>query len=543
MKKQWQILKRIQNTICIIMLLFLIITCKKEADEPTGNNKVELGTITIDTISYYHAYISTKIKSTRNYNISNHGFCWSTQPTPDITKDHIDLGSISSTASFSSVISNLQPDQKYFIRAFATISGGTVYGTQSEFTTLNTGVPLVTSDTVTDITLVSARSGGKVLNDGGFTVTARGICWDKDNDFDIDHCLDKTVNNSGTGHFTSDISGLSENTEYYVKAYATNQVGTSYGGARKFTTLSVTIPTVTTNEVTNQTAYSAVCGGNVTSDGNATVTARGVCWDTTGNPTLQNCINFTTDGQGTGTFTSNIAGLNASTTYYVRAYATNSEGTTYDDDDISFTTLTPWSCGATLSITHTAGAIAPVYKTVNYGTVQTNLTGSYKCWITQNLGSDRQATSATDATEASAGWYWQFNKKQGFKHDGSTRTPNTTWIPVISENSDWLSANDPCTLLLGSGWRLPSNTEWQTADNTGGWDNYNETFASVLKLHAAGYLGGSNVSLNNRGSWGFCWSSSQKDSDNGHDLYFTSGNSAIGGNSKAYCFTARCLRD
>ncbi len=71
------------------------------------------------------------------------------------------------------------------------------------------------------------------------------------------------------------------------------------------------------------------------------------------------------------------------------------------------------------------------------------------------------------------------------------------WISSISENSDWLPANDPCTLLLGSGWRLPTLIEWETADATGGWDNYNETFASVLKLHAAGYLDGSDGLVTN----------------------------------------------
>jgi hypothetical protein len=281
----------------------------------------------------------------------------------------------------------------------------------------------------------------------------------------------------------------------------------------------------------------------VTNDGGANVTARGVCWNTTGNPTLQNCIDYTTEGQGTGPFTSNITGLSPSTTYFVRAYATNSEGTAYDVDDVSFTTLAPWSCGATLSVTHTAGIIAPVNKTVNYGTVETNLTGSTKCWITQNLGADHQATAATDNTEASAGWYWQFNRKQGFKHDGTTRTPNTTWIASINENSDWLPANDPCTLLLGSGWRLPTGTEWETANATGGWDNYNETFGSVIKLHAAGYLGNSGGPLIGRGPIGHYWSSSQSDSDYGRTLNFFSGYSGMNGYYKAYGFSARCLRD
>ncbi|GEM_PF-5659926 len=196
-----------------------------------------------------------------------------------------------------------------------------------------------------------------------------------------------------------------------------------------------------------------------------------------------------------------------------------------------------------LTVTRTAGSVAPVTKTVTYGVVETNLTGSKKCWITQNLGADRQARHATDDSEASAGWYWQFNRKQGYNHDGTTRTPNSNWITSINENSDWLPANDPCTLLLGSGWRLPTGTEWETTDDTGGWDNYNKTFGSVLKLHAAGFLSTSDGSLYGRGSFGSYWSSSQGGSGNGRDLGFGSGFSLMGNLNKANGFSARCLRD
>jgi hypothetical protein len=96
--------------------------------------------------------------------------------------------------------------------------------------------------------------------------------------------------------------------------------------------------------------------------------------------------------------------------------------------------------------------VAPVNKTVTYGTV-TNIPGeTSKCWITSNLGADHQATSKDDATEPSAGWYWQFNKKQGYKvTNNNTRTPNTPWIHPINENSDWTAAKDPCTLEMGNG--------------------------------------------------------------------------------------------
>jgi C1A family cysteine protease len=125
---------------------------------------------------------------------------------------------------------------------------------------------------------------------------------------------------------------------YYWYIVAINSCGSTTGTIWDFYTQSaVTIPTITTNAVTSITAISAVSGGNVTSDGGASVTARGVCWGTSSSPTTANP--HTTDGTGTGTFTSNITGLNPNTHYYVRAYATNSAGTAYGNQQ-EFTTAT-----------------------------------------------------------------------------------------------------------------------------------------------------------------------------------------------------------
>jgi len=191
---------------------------------------------------------------------------------------------------------------------------------------------------------------------------------------------------------------------------------------------------------------------------------------------------------------------------------------------LNFTTLpAAFTCGSSIIINHVAGAVAPVDKTVTYGTV-TNIPGeTSKCWITSNLGADHQATAKDDATEASAGWYWQFNRKQGYKHTGTVRTPNTTWIYYFSENSDWAATNDPCTLEMGSGWRIPTNTEWTNVDASGNWTNWNGPWNSALKMHTAGELDYSDGSLTNRGSIGMYWSSTQYDTTHGRQLYFDSG--------------------
>ena len=119
------------------------------------------------------------------------------------------------------------------------------------------------------------------------------------------------------------------------------------------TTADITdVPTVTTTAPSATSAANADGGGDVTSDGYATVTARGVCWSTAASPTTAD--NHTTDGTGTGTFTSSLTGLSGNTTYHVRAYATNSAGTSYGAD-LAFTTpcsvdfVTDGTVGATLT--------------------------------------------------------------------------------------------------------------------------------------------------------------------------------------------------
>ena len=210
-------------------------------------------------------------------------------------------------------------------------------------------------------------------------------------------------------------------------------------------------------------------------------------------------------------------------------------------------TMSPsFVCGDSITINHVAGAVAPVDKTVTYGTV-TNIPGeTSKCWITSNLGSDHQATSKSDATEASAGWYWQFNRKQGYKHDGTTRTPNTTWITTINEDSDWTSANDPCTLEMGNGWRIPTETEWTNVDAGGGWTNWNGPWNSPLKIHAAGYLlDYNNGALADRGTYGYYWSSTQVAAlhSDGRNLGLSSGSCQMMGGFKSWGQSIRCIKD
>lgn len=252
------------------------------------------------------------------------GVCWSTLQLPTVADPHTTDGR--GPGEYTSQMTGLSVNTVYYVRAYATNSIGTAYGEQFEFRTAD-GLPTLRTDSVTRIAATTATCGGEVLADGGFAVTARGVCWSTATQPTISN--NHTTDNIGLGPFASSLTGLEPATTYYVRAYATNPAGTAYGEQRTFTTESG-LPTVVTAEATDISATSITIGGTVMADGGFAVTARGVCYSTQPNTTLANP--HTTDGSGTGTFGSSITGLQSNTTYYVRAYATNAIGTAYGED-------------------------------------------------------------------------------------------------------------------------------------------------------------------------------------------------------------------
>lgn len=199
-------------------------------------------------------------------------------------------------------------------------------------------IPIVTTNTFSDITLTSASGGGNITSDGGDPVTSRGIVWSTSSAPTISLAT-KTADGTGTGNFTSAIANLSPSTKYFARAYATNSVGIAYGNEIAFTTGAIVLPTITTTAITSITTNSAISGGTITSDGGATISAKGVVWSTIQNPTIS-LTTKTTDVTAIASFSSSIANLTPSTSYYIRAYATNVSGTSYGNE-ILFKTNNP----------------------------------------------------------------------------------------------------------------------------------------------------------------------------------------------------------
>ncbi len=269
------------------------------------------------------------------------GVCWNTEAAPTIDNQTASVKKGNSSV-YTASLSGLNYTTKYYVRAFATNAAGTtVYSQDTSFTT-PVRLAIVTLDEVTEIASYSATSGGNVTELGGGTVTAKGVCWGTEPDPTVKSS--KTEDGNGLGAFTSNITGLRGYTQYYYRAYATNEAGTAYsksivaGFERKLTFKTLTsAPYVTTVSAAAQ-ATTATAKGEVTYDGGTAVTQRGICYSTSANPTTAD--SKVTSAGTTGAFEVNISSLVTNTTYHYRAYATNSKGTSYGDDK-TFATYPP----------------------------------------------------------------------------------------------------------------------------------------------------------------------------------------------------------
>ena len=357
-----------------------------------------VSTASAANISSYSAILGGTVSGDGGSSVTSRGVCWDTAAYPTINGNH--TSDSSGVGSFTSIITGLTANTTYHVRAYATNAVGTAYGNEVTFTT-TAAIPSVSTASATNISSYSASLGGNVLSDGGSPVTMRGIYINTNGTPTLsDVC---TNNGSGNGQFTANLTNLTPGTAYYVRAYATNAIGTAYGSQITFTT-PVTIPTVVTQTASNITDTSATAGGAVANDGGSPVTARGVCWSTSINPTING--SHTSDSSGIGIFVSNIVGLSSSTTYHLRAYATNAAGTAYGSDITFTTSMAPAPQGALSGIFSVSSNNRVRFSQGNLqwsATNGTNIATSHSTATGSAAGTWRFATNQWDTIGSSNG--------------------------------------------------------------------------------------------------------------------------------------------
>lgn len=289
----------------------------------------------VSSITATTAVCGGEVAAGSGYQITARGICWSDKSaTPTINDSHTE--EVATTGKFTSMMIGLERSTTYYVRAYAINEKGTNYGETKTFTTLS-GLPTVSTSSVTEIKSTTALCGGDVTNNGGYRIIARGVCWSSSSSTPVveDSHTNEIADN---GAFSSLLTGLEASTTYYIRAYATNEVGTSYGSTKKFTTTDGK-PVVETGTVSNITATSAKVTAKVTSAGDTPLSACGVCWSNSkSSPTIED--SHTEDVPKVGTFTTEITELIGMKTYYVRAYATNQNGTVYGETISFFTAST-----------------------------------------------------------------------------------------------------------------------------------------------------------------------------------------------------------
>lgn len=289
-------------------------------------------------------------------------------------------------------------------------------------------LPVVTTDQVSGINQTSAISGGHIKDDGGSSIVTRGICWSITPEPNTsDNSVLVTVGDSDS--FTANMTLLIPGTMYYVKAFAVNSEGIGYGNQVSFTTSPVVLASLTTNPVQLVTSSSAEAGGTINTDGGGQISDCGVCWSTSAGPTVAGL--HSSYGTASGNFIVILTGLSEASTYYLRAYATNSAGTAYGEE-LTFRTLVSDIDGN-------------LYKTIVIGT---------QVWMAENLRTTKYNNNA-DIPLVTGNQEWASLTTPAYSWYNNDESANKSTYGALY---NWYAINTGN--LCPTGWHVPLSTEW-----------------------------------------------------------------------------------
>ena len=308
------------------------------ADYKLATNAIEAP----KNITYTTAQLTGTISEDGGVAVSERGFVLNTTPGPTLTNTKIQNGT--GLGTFSTVVTQLKEETTYYVRAYAINGKGTAYSNEISFSTLGYKAPTPESGTATFIGSQNVTLNGDITNTGGIDLIEKGFVFGVNSNVGLND--QKAISSTkDAGKYSIVITGLKANTKYYYKSYAINAKGTTLGLENSFTTLSATIPSVSTNDFANIAENSVRAGIEITNDGGSPITEYGVCISSTNpNPSiLDRKVIFGNTIQNLPFGVMNpITGLTNGTNYYVKGYAINSVGVAYGNSK-SFTTTSPIS--------------------------------------------------------------------------------------------------------------------------------------------------------------------------------------------------------
>jgi hypothetical protein len=311
----------------------------------------------VTSITANNAVGNGNLGSAGGYTITHHGIAWATHTAPTATETGDTYAETASgaTGAFNEAITPILVNSVYYVRAYVKTSTSLYfYGNEVSFTT-SAGLPIVTTQLATAVKNTTATGNLTIVNPGGSNITQYGVVYSTATHADPGNVLPSASDYelyTAEGAYsvtpwpaagvkrTSSITNLDPNTLYYLRGYATNSTGTDYGDQVSFTTRITGAPDVTTDDIFSMTYTTATVRGTILDLGASSVTEHGVVWDTSASPTTALATKTTLGAGSVGQFSSIATPLVAGTVYYVRAYATNTQGTSYGDN-IQFTAGSP----------------------------------------------------------------------------------------------------------------------------------------------------------------------------------------------------------
>lgn len=308
----------------------IILKASNDYELPT------LNTLEAQDVTTTTAIAKGKLLTLGRPQYKERGFVYSisSMPTVDNTIAKVTVA-VTDENEYSAKLTGLTKDETYYVRAYAINDIGTAYSTNETKFSTNATAPIVKTDSYTNkvIATSSVTLNGTIEEEGDPKYTEKGFVYGGVHNPTVEDDTKKVASGTGEGAFSVNLTTLEINKVYYVRAYAINETGTSYGEEIEVD-MSVVSPVVATLECTNKsvTTLSVTLRGQITGEGDPVYTERGFVYGRVHNPTIEDDTKKIAEGRGIGEFYTNLTDLEANTVYYIRAYASNEFVTAYGNE-------------------------------------------------------------------------------------------------------------------------------------------------------------------------------------------------------------------